>query len=220
MASPQAVVFDFGGVLVGEPEREVIYEYIQSSLNLSSEEFKKANLEKMRAFKEGKTAIEFWFSYAENKGIQLPQDWEEGLVKARRQSIHISSEMYALVNQLKEEQLTIALLSNIDKPLATLLRNEGLYAPFDPCLLSYEIGAWKPDLQSYEILLAELDLPASDIVFIDDKVENVDAAKTLGIDAILFESVEGIRAELKKRGMLKDYTEYKRENVLSGHSST
>jgi hypothetical protein len=42
-AAPQAVVFDFGGVLTGEQNREAVVHFIQESFNLSREEFEKVN---------------------------------------------------------------------------------------------------------------------------------------------------------------------------------
>ena len=108
--------------------------------------------------------------------------------------------MYILVDQLKKQQMPVAMLSNVDTRLANLLREFGLYDPFSPCLLSCEMGVDKPDLKAYEILLNQLKLPAGDVVFIDDRLENVEAAKKMGIDAILFESENQLRAELGKRG--------------------
>lgn len=49
-----------------------------------------------------------------------------------------------------------------------------------------------------------MNLPASEIVFIDDKAENVEAAKKIGIDAIVFESSEQLRTELLQRKLLKE----------------
>ena len=83
------------------------------------------------------------------------------------------------------------------------LEERGLYAPFDHSLrlLSYEMGVEKPDPRAYQILVDTLHLPPSDIVFIDDKWENINAAKEMGIDAILFESPEQIYRELEQRGL-------------------
>ena len=61
----------------------------------------------------------------------------------------------------------------------------------------------KPDPKIYEVLIKELNMPANEIVFIDDKLENVQAAKQAGLDAILFESQPQLRAELETRGVWK-----------------
>jgi HAD superfamily hydrolase (TIGR01509 family) len=111
--------------------------------------------------------------------------------------------MYILVNQLKEQHISIALLSNIDERLSKLIRDFGLYEPFNPCLLSCEIDAEKPDLKAYELLLTQLNLPPKEVLFIDDRLENIESAKTMGFDAILFESEQQLRNELRKRGILE-----------------
>lgn len=201
VASPKAVVFDFGGVMTGNPNREVVVHFIKNTLHLSQAEFEKANQEKHLAIKLGKTDAEFWISYAKEKKIELPIDWKESFQEVVKKAIGINSEMYMLVDELKEQKILVAMLSNIDQRFAQFVREFGLYKPFEPCLLSCETGAEKPDLKAYEVLLQTLKLQAKEIVFIDDMIENVEAAKALGIDAILFESAEQIRKELKIRGV-------------------
>lgn len=202
MAAPQAVVFDFGGVLTGEPNREAVVSFIRESFHLSKEEFEKLNQEKKAALKQGKTDEDFWLSYAKAKGIKLPENWAQSLKTVMKEAIGVNPKMFVLVEELRQEHIRVALLSNIDDRLAKLVRDFGLYAPFDPCLLSCEIGVEKPDPKAYEILLCRLNLPAKDVVFIDDRPENIDAAKKVGLDAILFESEDQLRAELEKRGTL------------------
>lgn len=203
VAAPQTVVFDFGGVLTGEPNREAVINFIQESFDLSKEEFEKANQEKRLAVKQGKTDEEFWLMFAENRGIQLPSNWAESFKVVMKDAIGINAQMYKLVDELRNEGMPVALLSNIDERLAKIIRNFGLYEPFEPCLLSYEIGVEKPDSKAYELLLQKLNLPATDIVFIDDRPENIEAAQKLGIDAILFESQAQLRNELSRRDLLK-----------------
>jgi len=202
IAAPQAVVFDFGGVLTGEPNREAVVNFIQNSFHFSKEEFEKVNLEKRQAVKQGKTDEEFWISYAKTKGIKLPSDWGESFRSVMKDAIGVNPQMYVLVNQLKEQQIPVALLSNIDERLSKLIRDFGLYEPFTPCLLSCEIGIEKPDLKAYEFLLTELNLPAKEVLFIDDRPENIEAAKAAGLDAILFQSEQQLRGELSKRGII------------------
>ncbi len=201
--APQAVVFDFGGVLTGEPDREAVVQFIRQSFQFSAEKFEKINEEKRAALKEGKTDEEFWLSYAKSKGIALPANWAVSFRSVLEKSIGVNPVMYALVNELKAEKIPVALLSNIDERLSKLIRSFGFYEPFDPCFLSCEIGIHKPDLKAFEFLVKELKLPAKEIVFIDDKLENVEAAKKVGLDAILFQSEQQLRSELKTRGALE-----------------
>lgn len=198
-AAPQAIVFDFGGVMTNEPNREAIVNFLRTSFNLSAEEFEQVNQEKRKAIKEGKTDAEFWLQYAKDKKIVLPEGWLQNFNTVIKESIGINPKMYALVDQLKEKHIPIVLLSNIDERLAKLIRNFGLYEPFDPCLLSYEIGLEKPDPKVYEYLLKKLALPAEDVVFIDDRLENIEAAQKFGFDAILFISPEQLQKELEFR---------------------
>lgn len=203
IAAPQAIVFDFGGVMTGERNREAIITFIQESFNLSSDEFEMVNQEKRKAIKNGKTDEEFWIGYAKDNGITLSFNWPESFKSVMKGSIGINPNMYHLVEELRQRQMPVALLSNIDERLAKLLREFELYEPFFPCLLSCEIGIDKPDPKAYEILLTHLNLPAQEVVFIDDKLENIEAAKKIGIDGILFENEQQLRAELNQRGVLK-----------------
>ena len=202
IAAPQAIVFDFGGVLTGEPNREAVITFICQSFHFSAEEFEKVNQEKRQAVKQGKTDEEFWIAYAKNKGIKLPANWSASFKSVMKDAIGVNPEMYALVDQLKEQQIPVALLSNIDERLSKLIRDFGLYEPFNPCLLSCEIGIEKPDLKAYELLLIELNLPAKEVIFIDDRPENIEAAKAVGLDAILFQSEQQLREELSKREVI------------------
>jgi len=187
--------------MTGPSNREMVVQFLCESIQLTPAEFEKANLQKKQALKLGKTDEEFWKDLAKERGIDLPNHWVQTLKSVMKEAIGINPEMYLLVDQLRQKQVIVALLSNIDERLARLIREFNLYEPFTPCLLSCEIGVEKPNPRAYEILLERLNLPSADVVFIDDKVENVDEAKKMGIDAILFESCEQLREELKKRSL-------------------
>lgn len=201
-AAPQAVVFDFGGVMTGETRREEIVQFLCQSFHLSKDDFEKINLEKRKSAQSGQTDEEFWLAYAKREQISLPDQWSDTFTKVLKDSIGVNPEMFQIVDQLKEKQIPVALFSNIDDRYAKLLRGFGLYQPFDPCILSCEIGANKPDPLAYKTLIEMLRLPSEEILFIDDKIENVEQAKAHGIDAIQFMSVQQIRQELEQRKLL------------------
>lgn len=201
-AAPKAVIFDWGDVLAFD-DRSIAVEFLCQSLQLSQPEFEKINMEKRKAMAEGKSDIEFWQAYAQQKDIALPDSWAESYHLAIKASIGADPEMFALIDELKAEKIRVGLLSNIDKRYIKYIRDYGFYEPFDPCLLSGEMDIKKPDPKAYEFLLNAIALAAGDIVFIDDKEENIVAAKKMGIDGIVFTSPSQIRQELKARGLMQ-----------------
>lgn len=56
---------------------------------------------------------------------------------------------------------------------------------FEKAFVSYEMGLWKPDYAIYHRVIEELGHRPEEILFLDDNPDNVDAAKDLGIQAIL-----------------------------------
>lgn len=201
-AAPQAIVFDFGGVMTAEPNREAVVHFLRTHFELSAEKFEQINQEKRKAIRAGKTDTEFWLQYAKDNNVYLPNDWVHSFNAVMKDAIGVNSEMYELVGQLKGKGISIAMLSNIDDRLARLIRDFGLYEPFDPCLLSCEVGLEKPDPKIYGVLLKKMNLPAKEIVFIDDRLENIEAAQKLGFDVILFTSQKQLQKELAKRGVI------------------
>ena len=67
--------------------------------------------------------------------------------------------------------------------------------------LSHELGLTKPDPASFQRVLDLEGCAPADAIFIDDRVENIDAAVTLGIDGILFTTAASFRAALLARGI-------------------
>lgn len=201
-ATPHAVVFDFGGVMTFPSNHDQMADFIFNTFKFSSEEYEKAKKDKKIVAQYGKSYEEFWLEYAEIHHVSLPEEWVDQYRSSMAQVMEINQQMYILVDQLKQLSIHVAMLSNIDPDLSKTFRAANLYAPFDPCLLSCELALSKPDPQIYRLLLDTLGLPAQDVVFIDDKEENVKAAQTLGIDAILFESYEQLLKELAHREII------------------
>ena len=73
---------------------------------------------------------------------------------------------------------------------------------FRGIVLSGELRLAKPDPAIYRHLLDTCQLRAGDIVFIDDSLRNVEAARALGITAIRFTDPEALRASLIDLGLL------------------
>jgi 2-haloacid dehalogenase len=59
----------------------------------------------------------------------------------------------------------------------------------------------KPDPAIFEIAVARAGHPASSLVFVDDKQDNVSAAIAFGLDGILFTGAMDLRGQLRDRGL-------------------
>jgi putative hydrolase of the HAD superfamily len=62
--------------------------------------------------------------------------------------------------------------------------------------VSYVLGARKPAREFYERSLAAIGCEASELLFVDDRADNVSAADTLGMRAIVFDSADALRTQL------------------------
>jgi len=72
---------------------------------------------------------------------------------------------------------------------------------FDQCIVSYEVGAMKPEPRIYQEALRRSGLPAGACVFIDDRAGNVEGARRVGMHAFQFISPEQCAAELARLGV-------------------
>jgi glucose-1-phosphatase len=110
-----------------------------------------------------------------------------------------------LINFLKDCQnkYTTALLSNAWEGARTQLAEKyGIKEgkTVDQILFSSELGVAKPDPKIYQILVERMNCNFNELLFVDDFIENIIAAKKLGIIAIHYQP--GMDLILKIRNML------------------
>jgi FMN phosphatase YigB (HAD superfamily) len=97
----------------------------------------------------------------------------------------------------------LALLTNATAPFARgLLSKYDLGRLFPVIVVSGERRLAKPDRRIYELTLSEMGLPAATTLLIDDNPANIDGARAVGMDGIVYRSVEDLEAELSRRGVL------------------
>ncbi len=83
--------------------------------------------------------------------------------------------------------------------------HRGLYGfldRFQDVVVSGQVRMRKPDPDIYVHALERFGLDAREAVFVDDLIENVDAAREIGMTGILFEGPEALRTELRALGLL------------------
>lgn len=100
---------------------------------------------------------------------------------------------YNWIQGLKNQGYQVYLLSNYGKTSFEAARKHGRlsFLPLvDGGVISYEVKMVKPEPGIYQALLEKYNLKAEECVFLDDKAENIEAAKQLGFHGIVVESYE------------------------------
>ena len=121
-----------------------------------------------------------------------------GEVEAIIRERHIRND--ALVAYVRELRASykIGLLSNVGEGVMNELFPEAERRElFDAVVLSSDIGAVKPHPAIYEYMLDQLQLPADQCVMIDDLPANVDGAKNVGMQGIVYHSFDHLKTSLK-----------------------
>lgn len=108
-----------------------------------------------------------------------------------------------ILEELRERPLGLYALSNFSGDLFREVSPRFEFLKwFDGLLISGDEGIIKPDPAIYELLLDRFDLTAQRTVFIDDRVENIEAARAAGLVGIHFRSAAQLRRQLVERGVL------------------
>lgn len=125
--------------------------------------------------------------------VGKPAKEVEAIIRAR----HIRNDLLIdLIRELKPHY-KIGLLSNVGRGVMDeLFPPEERAGLFDAVVLSSDIGMVKPHPEIYEYTLQRLGVMAEESVMIDDLVDNIDGARQVGMQGIVYESPEQLRRQL------------------------
>lgn len=184
----KSIVFDIGGVIL-RSEDECGRDALGEKYNLEPGWVERLvfNSDAARASTIGLVSTEvMWLGVAEELNLS-----EKTLIEFQDlfwQGDRIDQSLVKFLEKCRPQYQT-ALLTNAWVDARKILEekygiSEGLTV--DHLLVSSEIGIAKPDPGIYELLAETLDCQFSEILFVDDFIENILAAKEMGINTIHF----------------------------------
>ncbi len=103
--------------------------------------------------------------------------------------------MIRYARELKKKYV-LACLSNIESGSYNYMKKRYISSLFNYSFLSYKIGLRKPDKRIYLYALKKLGVKPEETVFVDDVLKNVAAARSLGMNAILFKNTSDLKMRL------------------------
>jgi putative hydrolase of the HAD superfamily len=104
------------------------------------------------------------------------------------------------------QRYPLFLLSNTNAIHAAhfLVEYQDVLGHFKALVMSHEVGASKPDPQIYEYCQNRVGCPPTEILFVDDRADNVATARSLGWNALHYQPMHGLPDTLQR---LLDETE-------------
>ena len=202
----KTIFFDIGGVLIDiHPERT--YQYLSDSadveVNMVKESFP---WDAHDQYERGIINNEDWFiAYKES----LPQPcclkrsdfWNAWklLLGEEKNTVNILEAL--------NKQYSIWLLSNTNpKHIQDEIEKRYLFPSLvNGAVYSFDVGVRKPEKEIYEIAMQRANANPQECLFIDDLLENIQAAKQIGIEGIHFISSEQLKQELVHLGIINEY---------------
>ena len=197
----ETVAFDLGGVLIDWNPRHLYRRLLDDE----------AAIERFLAevcTPEWNATLDNGHSFADGVA-QLVREHPEhaGLIEAYRSRWPemlggCFPETLKIMRRLRGEGIPIYALSNWAAETFAATRDRFPFLDeFDGILLSGQVGVGKPDPAIFRLFLVRFGLTAESTVFIDDNPANVAAARSLGLQALLFENAAQVRLELQALGL-------------------
>lgn len=110
----------------------------------------------------------------------------------------LDEEIIAYIQKLRAKGIGCYVATNQEKYRAQyMIDRMGFKDSFDKLYASAHLGTQKPDLEYFEKILKDLHAKKDEVLFWDDRLENVAAAKKFGIHAEFFESFDTFKQKMK-----------------------
>jgi putative hydrolase of the HAD superfamily len=190
----RTVVFDLGEVLV--PSGGVIPR-LSAALGVTVDEFIPAYWSGRVAYDLGGSAQEYWTGVLAALGRAPEPDllgWLTEMDSVKWSTLpRVSVDLLA---HLQRRGVRLGVLSNAPGPLAAAVRAAQWSAGIAHLVFSAEVALVKPDPQIYAHADSVYGTEPGDVVFFDDRVENVEAARAHGWDAHVWAGADAALATL------------------------
>jgi putative hydrolase of the HAD superfamily len=193
-------IFDFGGVMIKWKNNNPIYDSIAERYGIPRTKLRRVFDRALPRLEAGDVSIRGFlaeamgeFGKSLRKGDSPEGLWTEPFARLVRPRLGTVE----LVKFLRKKGYLVYLFSNTSLPHDRFLRRTGWDRLFDGIMTSCELRSCKPSATAFRLALDRIRAAPSEVVFIDDKEENVRGAKESGILlALRFRSTEALRRDI------------------------
>jgi putative hydrolase of the HAD superfamily len=201
MANAPTLLFDVGGVILTNGWDTPARKRAAEEFGLDYPEFQTRHEMLKTAFETGRLSLD---SYVRKAVFHRTRSFSPADFKAFMfaQSELLGNTLEWLRALAASEKYRLFTLNNESRELQEYrVRKFGLHSVFRAFFTSCYLGQAKPDEEIYLNALGIAGCERHEAIFIDDRSLNVEPAEALGLNAILFEGLDSLRANLKERGI-------------------
>jgi len=197
MKNIKAIIFDLGGVIYNINYQNTIDKFISIGLD------KKKYIYSQEYQSEIFNQLEIGAINSEDFLLNLKKNSTSKSISKIKNAwncmlLDLPKERVKLLKTIKNK-IPLFLLSNTNTIHITEIKNKigkkrytDFYNIFNKVYFSHEIKKRKPDVDAFKLILEENNLAAKNVIFIDDSIQHINAAKTIGINTIFLEKNQDV----------------------------
>lgn len=190
----RVVVFDYGEV-ISLPPSDVDRAAVEYAAGVDADPFWPAYWRHRDGLDHGRFSTH---DYWKRVGNDVGATWSDAQIHHLwltdyRSWLSIDPAVFDVIAELHEGGTRVALLSNAAEEYGGYLRGGPIARFFERIFVSAEMGKLKPAADIYLEVAAELGVEPAQLVFIDNKAENVDGAEAVGILGHVFTTAAALR---------------------------
>jgi len=201
--SIKAVVFDYGNVISLHQDPKTMDE-LAGRVGVERDKFVSTLWSLRREYDRGTiSSIEYFKIVLSALEVSMDEKNIEELIEIDTNSWkNINTETESLMKEIKAAGYLVGILSNMPGDfLAWARKNLPVFSLPHIGLYSCDVNLVKPEEAIYRKLLSMFGVEADELVFFDDKDENIKGAEAIGIKAILWVNPKEARRKLISLGV-------------------
>ncbi|MCK5427559.1 MAG: HAD family phosphatase, partial [Thermodesulfovibrionia bacterium] len=193
----KAVIFDFGGVLAKEGFKEGL-KSIGEQNGLAPEDFFKTAEELIykTGYVTGKVKESIYWNALRNMTgiIGSDKEFRKEIIKR----FLLRTKLLKFVEKLKTSGFITAILSDQTNWLEEMNQRTPFYHHFDYVFNSYTLHKGKKDPSVFGDVCSVMGFSPEEVIFIDDNSENIERARSKGLNNIHFQDMKNFEEEIQK----------------------
>jgi 2-haloacid dehalogenase len=200
----QAIIFDFGGVLINWDPHRLFNQYFANDTQaidnfLTEINFFNWNLsqDKGYPFSQAVTDLSAQFPQYAHLIHAYDSEWEQSITGIVPETIEI-------LYKLKSVGRHLYGLTNWSAEKFSVVRSKyHVFDLFEDIVVSGEVKLIKPDPAIFHLLLQRIHREPRECLLVDDSVKNIETAQKMGFATHHFTSPSLLKMELQKMGILR-----------------